>query len=231
MKLFCFPFAGGGAFSYAPLKRALQPPIELVAHELPGHGARMREPLRHTVDELVDDFFATTGREIAGRFAFFGHSLGALVAWEAARRLARENRPLPMHLFLSGREGPFLPNRFHGCWTLPSAEFRELLARLGGSPPEVLSNAELLSLFEPILRCDFEVVGRYAPQRSEPLAVPFTIFYGEDEFSADDARQWSELTAGTARYVCFPGGHFALLARWPDVARIVSSSVLSHLHG
>jgi medium-chain acyl-[acyl-carrier-protein] hydrolase len=145
-------------------------------------------------------------------FAFFGHSMGALAAFELARELRRTDAPAPAHLFLSGCGAAHLVDFERPTYDLPEAEFIEELRRLSGTPPEVLEHPELLALIIPLLRADFAVCQTYEYAAGAPLDCPITAFGGLEDGEVPRARleAWREQTGAAFKLHLLPGGHFFL---------------------
>jgi len=148
-------------------------------------------------------------------FAFFGHSMGALVSFELARRLRKEGLPGPQALFVSASSGPQLPRK-PPRYCLPDAEFIEALRVLGGTADTALNNAELLRDFLPLLRADFAVVDTYEYLQEEPLDCPIRVFGGIDdrEVPCDQLMAWRTQTRGEFTSRLFAGGHFYIQDVW-----------------
>jgi surfactin synthase thioesterase subunit len=207
--LFCFPFAGGGAAAFRAWARSL--PVEVRALEPPGRGRRLSEPPATRLEDLVADI-ADAMVPIAGaRFAFFGHSLGALLAYETTRELVRRRAPTPFTLMVSGHAAPTEPPvNARSLSTLDDAALVEELRALGGTPPEVFADAELLALVLPTLRADFALAERYVHRPSPRLAITLVVFGGDADAEAPppSLAAWRDLTAATTRMHVLPGGHF-----------------------
>lgn len=135
LPLYCFSHAGGNAGGYMPWQSGLGGLARICAIQLPGHGARLREPLMTRFDETVDKIVEVIAREARQPFAFFGHSLGALFAFEVAHRLSRHDRGRPSHLFVSGCEAPRNRVRERGYHLLPDPALIAELKRFAGTPP------------------------------------------------------------------------------------------------
>jgi surfactin synthase thioesterase subunit len=222
-RLVCLPFAGGGAVSFAGLEAALAEDAEVRTVELPGRGTRFGEA-------FATDLIAAAAEVAAAIRALpdpqkplvlFGHSMGALLAYEAARALARAGAA-PRHLVLSGSAAP---HRRAGARRTAEAVRTDagLLARmrrLGGTPPEVFSEPELLALVLPVVRADYALVGGYAPLVA-PLAVPATILGGTEdaEVAPDDLAAWGEALSGPVATEVWPGDHFFIR---PHEARLAA---------
>lgn len=212
LRLFCFPYVGGGTGVFRGWGE-LAPDIEVWAIQLPGRERRFAEPAIPSITGVADK--AVDGlRPLfdAGPFAFFGHSMGALLAFELARRL--RSRP-PVKLVVSAHSAPQLGlERTQFRHRLPDAEFIAELKRLDGTPAEVLENRELLELVLPTLRADFQAVETYAYDREPqpPLACPLIGYGGTEDVNVPPAHveAWGELTSGPFGTYIFPGGHFYL---------------------
>ena len=150
-RLFCFPYAGGGASIYHAWSRSLPAEIDLCPVQLPGRENRFNEPLFTSLPLLVDALEHALVPYFDVPFAFFGHSLGALISFELARSLRRDLQRSPAQLFVSAHRAPQLPLGRSLLYTLPAAEFLRSVYRMGGTPSAVLMNKELISLMLPIL--------------------------------------------------------------------------------
>ena len=211
LQLFCFPFAGGMAMSYRTWTNKLAPDIEVSPVELPGRGYRFREELFRGLEKSVPALTRAIREELDGRpFAFFGHSMGAALAFEVTHRLRSEGAPLPICLFLSGRG--LAPNQV-GLHLLSHDDLIARLRAYGGTPTEVLDNPELAELFLPILRADFTMTEAvYAPGDRPLLSMPIEALGGQDDEVAPAAGlpAWGALTSAAFHTTIFPGGHFYL---------------------
>lgn len=212
LRLFCFPYAGGSAATYSRWQEEFPDEIEVCAVELPGRRTRLREPVIRQPDELLDAVADGLRPYFDLPFAFFGHSMGALLSFEIARELRRQRRPGPRALFISGVKAPQLPRRARALWDLPEADFVREIHRYGGIPQVVLDEPEVLKLFLPVLRADFEIFDTYRYRPEESLNVPVHRYGGIDDehVRPDDIAAWAELTTGRTSLRIFPGGHFYL---------------------
>ncbi len=229
VRLLLLPFAGGSAQTYRGLIAKLPPWIEPLAPELPGRGTRFRDKLLGTIEQLADDVVARLGARLAGgaRWAVLGHSMGALLAYEIARRAPREGWAEPLHLFASGRRPPHVP----GDSLLHDLDREALVARLrdlGGLPPEVAEHEELMDLMLPLLRADLRADETYAPPTEPPLSCPITALTGtsDDNVDREAASRWGELTTGPSRVVEIEGGHFFVQQAAGAVAETVARTLL-----
>jgi medium-chain acyl-[acyl-carrier-protein] hydrolase len=211
-RLFCFPYAGGGASFFRTWRQRLGPDIEVCAIQLPGREDRLAEPpfakLSSLIEALADVLYAYTDFP----FAFFGHSLGALISFELARRLRRQKAPCPLQLFVSGHRAPQIPDPDPPIHQLPDAEFIEELGRFNGTPQAVLENPELMEVFMPLLRSDICLNETYVYDHEAPLDCPITAFGGleDEEVSREELAAWHDQTRSRFNIQMFPGDHFFL---------------------
>lgn len=212
VRLFCLPYAGGGASLYRPWQEALPQTIEVCAVQLPGREGRLREAPIAALKALVPIIADGLAPSLAtGAFAFFGHSMGAILAFELARELRRRGKPSPTHLFASACPAPHIPDE---DWTheLPDAELVERLRELGGMSEEVLAHRELMEMILPVFRADAAVTETYRHAEEPPLDVPITAFGGLADAKATpaDMEAWRRHTQSTFVRALVPGGHFYL---------------------
>jgi medium-chain acyl-[acyl-carrier-protein] hydrolase len=226
-RLFCFPYAGGAAFVYRDWSKNLPPDIEVCPVQLPGRGSRMREPFFRRMEPLVEAAAEALRPYLDRPFAFFGHSMGALISFELARLLRREHQQQVIKLFLSGRGAPHLPEREPITYNLPEPEFIEELRRLQGTPQAVLEQPELMALMSPILRADFEICQTYEYLPEPPLECPITAFGGlqDQEISHRQLDAWREHTNSSFSLRMFPGDHFFLHASAPLLFRTIEQEL------
>ncbi|MBV9689306.1 MAG: thioesterase [Ktedonobacteraceae bacterium] len=213
LRLFCFPYAGGGASIFRPWLDGLPSEVELCGIQLPGRENRLAEPaytrLAPLVQRLADALYPYLDRP----FAFYGHSMGALVSFELARQLRRTHDKHPVCLYLAAYRAPQLPNPNIKIYHLPSEVFKVVL-RAEGIPDMILQNEELMQAMLPTLRADFELCDTYEYREEPPLACPFTIFGGLEDVRvhAADLEAWSLHSSTTCSQFLFSGSHFFLHA-------------------
>jgi medium-chain acyl-[acyl-carrier-protein] hydrolase len=213
LRLFCFPYAGGGASTFRSWAfNEITPTIEVCPIELPGRGLRMKEEPFTRMLPLVQAIAPSLLPYCDKPFAFFGHSMGGLISFELARLLRRDYGCNPSHLFISGRRAPQVPDPSPPIHTLPNSEFLEELRRLNGTPEAVLQNEELMQLLLPTLRADFAVLETYAYTPEPPLGCPITAFGGlqDQEVCCELLEAWREQTHAAFSRQMFPGDHFFL---------------------
>lgn len=214
VRLFCFPYAGGGEAAYRTWQQNTPCPLAVIPVQLPGRGSRLAEPPFTRLRPLVLALSEALASEMDGRFAFFGHSMGGLIAFELARQLRREGKPLPVHLFISAKCCPTNTEE------LPSSELSDtqlidILRSYEGTPEEVLQDPELMSLLLPAIRADMELCKTYVCEAEPPLPCRITVFGGlEDHVSRRPGLEaWREYTSAPFALRMFPAGHF-FIKKW-----------------
>lgn len=227
VNLFCLPHAGGCASAYFPWSRALPPFVNLWAVQLPGREGRIAEPAVTSAGRLSAQIVEAMMPLLGEPFALFGHSLGALLAFEIARTLSDRRLPTPVTLFLSGCGVPKPRRAAHPIHLLPDDDFLAEVRRFGGTPPEVLADAEMMSLVLPRLRADIELYESYSFSGGPPLAVPISVFGGLDDEEArrDELAGWARLTTGHFRLQLFPGDHFYLNSQRAALLRAIGGAL------
>ncbi|WP_229816406.1 thioesterase II family protein [Streptomyces lucensis] len=226
VRLVCFPHAGGSATYYHPLAHSpsLTPAAEVLAVQYPGRQDRRREPLVDSLSLLADQA-ATALEPLADRpLVLFGHSMGATLAYEVARRLgARRPAGEPRWLLVSGRRAP---SRFRGgtVHLRTDTELVEELRRVGGTDPAFLDDPELLETILPVVRNDYRAIEGYRWTPVPPLTCPITALVGDrdPQTTLDEAAAWKQHTSGAFELRDFAGGHFYLDAHRQGVADAVS---------
>lgn len=211
-QVFCFPYAGGSARAYVPLKQALGQVADLHLVELPGRGARIRDRPVDRLTPLLDDLVPALLPHLDQPIVLFGHSLGALLAFETARLLRRRHGRVPARLIVSGHRAPHLPMREAEIHHLPDDAFVARLRELNGTPEEALRNADLMRMLLPALRADFTVSERYRLSPGEPLDCPISVYGGtkDPDIPVADLHAWARHTKRRCRVDMFAGDHFFL---------------------
>lgn len=212
LRMFCFPYAGGGASAYRGWSASLPSDVEVCPVQLPGRESRLREPAFDRPEPLIQGVADALQPWLDMPFVFFGHSMGGMISFELSRELRRRGQKLPLHIFVSGRRAPQLPARDEPIHDLPEPEFIVKLRELNGTPEEVLQHAELMKLLIPVLRADFAVNETYNYTEEEPLDVGISAFggLGDEEVTREDLASWRDQTRGRFRLRMLPGDHFFL---------------------
>jgi surfactin synthase thioesterase subunit len=209
-RLFCFPYAGAGALAYRPWIAPLSPAVSVCPVRLPGRETRINEQPLQSMAALVKALEAAITPYLDHPFEFFGHSMGAAIAFELARSLRRHGKTLPTALYVSGARAP----QFRLNWTPPPApDDRELLEQLrclDGIPSEVLENPQVMEHALPVLRADTALFRNYVYEAEPPLPLPIFAYGGcsDPNVSSEHVEAWrDQTTAGFVRRE-FEGGHF-----------------------
>lgn len=227
LRLFCLPYAGGSASIFRNWGDFLPPQVQVVPVELPGRGGRLNEPPFVRLPALIDALAEAVRPALQSPFALFGHSMGAVIAFELARRLRRQHQVEPQKLFVAGRRAPQLPRTEPITYNLPEDEFIKELHRLAGTPREVLEHAELMQLFIPLLRADFEFIETYEYIPDEPLGCPITVFGGlqDEEVKREWLLQWKAHTLSRCEIRMLPGDHFFIRSSQDILLRVLASEL------
>lgn len=224
LRLFCFPYAGGGVAAFRKWPENLPQEVEVVVIQYPGRGSRLLESPYPSTTALISALLPVLMEKLDLPFAFFGHSLGSLLAFETARALAAAGLPAPAHLWLSGRGAAHFPDPHEQLHRLSDADFVERLKKFNGTPSEILANAELMEIFLPVLRADFTLNETYSYQPGPLLACPATVFGGRADPRVDleALHGWRELFTGAFELETFPGDHFFVHAQESQVLSRIS---------
>jgi medium-chain acyl-[acyl-carrier-protein] hydrolase len=223
VRLFCLPFAGGGASAYHGWPQAFPEDMEIRAVQLPGREWRMREPRFTSAVALAQAIADALDPYLDRPFALFGYSMGALLAFETARALRRRGRRLPAHLFLAAMRAPHVPSIVPPLARLPQDQLLREVRRYY-QPPEDTFIPELLELFLPVLRDDMALVDDYAYYAEPPLSCAIDAYAGANDRSTtvEAATRWCDQSIGPFALTVFPGGHFFLHDALPELQRKVA---------
>lgn len=227
IRLFCFPYAGGGAYIFRGWPKGLPPTVEVCSIQPPGRQNRLKEAPLTCLLTLVEKAARAIRVYLDKPFAFFGHSMGALVGFELARYLRREGGIEPMQLFVSGRAAPQVPSARLPIYNLPTPEFTEKLRELNGTPEDVFAHPDLMQLVLPILRADFQMIETYTYTAEAPLSCPIAAFGGlrDYEVSREHLEAWREQTTAGFTLRMFDGDHFFIQQAEPLLLRALSQEL------
>ncbi len=226
-RLFCFPYAGGGASIYGRSTNRLPAFLDLIPVQLPGRENRLDEPPIRKLSELVEQAAQCLRPYLRPPFAFFGHSMGSLIAFELCRKLRKLKWPNPECLFVSAMRGPHLPRRHPPRYNLPKSALMQELRTLGGTPGGVFEDDELLELILPTLRADFAVCDQYEFVVERPLEIPICAFAGSDDTEAPPhvVAGWRQHTLRRFSFHVMSGGHFFINSSRQAVLDLIGSEL------
>lgn len=231
MRLFCFPYAGGGASIFHFLTKQPVSDIEICPVQLPGREGRLAEAPFDSLEELLPPLYQALLPSLKeGPYAFFGHSMGALISFELTRLIRQKGQIAgPAHLFVSGHRAPQLPSPKPPLHALPDPQLIEELRKLNGTPQEVLDHPELLQILLPLIRADFALCETYVYRPEPLLSCPISAFGGlqDYEIPRESILAWREQTGGPFRAHFFAGDHFFLHKEQSNVQTVLLAT-LSH---
>ncbi|MEU3644011.1 alpha/beta fold hydrolase [Lentzea sp. NPDC034063] len=217
----CLPHAGGSASFYLPFAEKLSPVADVLAVQYPGRQDRGHEPCVDDLATLADLIAEALAPLADRRIVLFGHSMGAMLAFELARRVPTA------HLFVSGRRAP-------SCWRDERVHQRDddgliaAMQELNGTNSALLHNKKILRMVLPAVRADYRAAETHRYADGPGVTAPTSVLLGDDDpmVTLDEARAWQLHTAGTTQLHVLPGGHFYLVDHWPHIARLVEDEVL-----
>ena len=225
MRLLCFPYAGGGVSIFRAWPELLPADIEVWAIQLPGRDGRRHESIPDVLQELAAAAAEGLRPHLRAPFACFGHSMGALLAFEFVRALRRSDQLEPANLIVSARRAPQLTRDVTPLHTLPQSAFISVLRqRYNSIPPAILAEPELLDLLLPIVRADFKMIESYHYREEAPLDGPISVFGGtRDEWAlSNELAAWQTQTRRPINVQLFAGGHFYLQDVLPQLLTAVA---------
>jgi len=210
LKLICFPYAGGSASTFLPWLKRLPDNVELIIIQAPGRGMRMGELPYSNMEALIGDLIKIIPNILNKPYILFGHSLGSRIAFELMHQLQTLTHDLPQHFIASGSRGPHYKCMKEPIYHLPHDEFIEELKSLNGTPHAVLENKELMELFLPLLKADFEIADRYCYTGKARFNCPISVFGGEDDVDIciSKLNSWGDFFETDADVHLFPDNHF-----------------------
>lgn len=227
LRLFCFPYAGGGAAVFHTWADSLPGAVSLCPVRLPGRESRLAEPPFQHMDALVEALSAAIIPYLATPFAFFGHSMGAAIAFELARSLRKQNQPLPVGLFVSGARAPQLRLGHVPPPEPTESELLDELRRLEGIPRQVLQNDELLRVVLPALRADAALYRNYVYVEERPLDCHIRAYGGVNDpnLRREHLEAWRKQSARSFSLQMLEGGHFFIFTAKPRFLEALSGDL------
>ncbi|MEU7718989.1 thioesterase II family protein [Streptomyces tibetensis] len=224
----CFPFAGAGASVYRRCQEYGSDTVLITPVQLPGREERFGEPLHTDVVAAVDDLLPSVLDRIAGSpaVALFGHSLGAVLAYEMAHRLCALGRPEVVKLIVSGSPGPWTQRRTRATGLTDEAFLAQVREFAGYTHP-ALEHPDLREMLLPPLRADVEMHENYRAPSGKPLPVPVVSVRGDhDELvSRGEAEEWEAATTAAYHHAELPGGHMYVVESPDGLMRLLDAEL------
>ncbi|GAA4900285.1 thioesterase II family protein [Streptomyces coeruleoprunus] len=225
--LVCFPHAGGSASYFRPFAQELKDRNQVLAVQYPGRQDRMHHRCLNRIDEFADAAFTALEPLLKEPVAFFGHSMGAVIAFEVAHRMRERLGTAPVTLFVSGRRAPS-KDRQSTIHLLDDDGLVEVLRSSSGTDARILEDKDVLRMILPPLRADYTAVETWRDDPSRPiLDCPVVTLFGEDDetVTSEEAAAWVDHTTGPFTLEAFEGGHFYLADRFGAVADTVAHAL------
>jgi pyochelin biosynthetic protein PchC len=225
-RLLCFPHAGGAASYFAPFARAISGSADVLALQYPGRQERLSETGIDSIESLTRAIVPELEDWLDRPFALFGHSMGAVVAFEVARALEHQHGQVPVGLFASGRRAPST-HRDENVHRGGDNRLLHEVARLAGTPSQLIVDEEVRQMLLPALRADYKAVETYVWRSGQALTCPIWALVGDADplTTEDEAAAWAGHTTGGFELRVFPGGHFYLADHVPQLVALVSEKL------
>ncbi len=232
LRLFCFPYAGGNSAAFRSWPQYFPESVEICPVQLPGRGARFLESPIKKFPLLIDAIVNVIKPFLDEPFAFFGHSLGSLIAFEITHQLGSDFSLQPIHLIVSGCSAPSHITQRQILSKLSDRELVDELRQLNGTPSELLNNKELMAMVLPGLRADFALYESYRYKPRRPLECPLTVFGGTEDRTVDSTQLelWSEETKDLFSLYQLPGNHFFLHNEEATVLMLILQKLKTLIH-
>ena len=226
--VYAFPFAAGSRYSFTPLMKAAPNWLTWIPVDYPGRGRRLFEPPMTSLTAIVQDLKEKLLAQPKVPFAFYGHSMGSLIAYLLTVELVRENKPLPIHLFLSGRGGACIPEKQRNALQMTRDELVQEVLDMDGDLTQLLQNPKQFDQYEQVLRADIAALDGYEYDRVRmgPLPVPATVFIGSDDIhTTAQAQLWQQNFQEPIEVHTLMGGHFFIFPQAAAITRIMADTL------
>ena len=234
VKIFFFPHAGGGATFYNKLKKELSNSFDICLVEYPGRGKLIHLPLNQHINELSE--FLMNTLELRGKYAFFGHSMGALVAFHLTQLLSPKKENTPFWLGVSGHAPPDVPLKID-LTKMSDENLKKYMLKLGGIPSTLKHNEIFWEYVMPIFRSDLKIVkscinSSEYQQNTTPISVPISVFNAKDDniVSTNSISSWRKFSNKAIKFYQFQGGHFYFLNNETKLSKKIRQDVNLYLN-
>lgn len=229
--LYSFPFAAGSQYSYSPFQKVAPSWLTWQSLDYAGHGKRMFEPPMTNIDEIVEEYKNYFAKNIKTPYVFYGHSMGSLIIYILILEFIKNDIPLPMHIFLSGRGGACIPERFRNAAYITKEEIVGEIEAMDGDVKVLLDNPKLFDVYEKVLRADFMVLESYDYKKYEgtKIDVPATVFIGEkDNYTVKQAQQWQQEFSQPIDLHILSGRHFFIFDHIEKMMKTITQTIENH---
>ncbi|MBL1110299.1 thioesterase [Streptomyces sp. 5-8] len=222
VRLVCLPHAGGSASFYRPVSVTMPESVDVLAVQYPGRQDRRDEPCATSIAELADHVTSVLLPWTDRPLLLFGHSMGATLGFEVARRLERDHDVVLRALFASARRAPSCP-RQENVHLRDDDGLVEEMRRLSGTDSAILDDDELIRMALPAIRADYRAAETYVYEPGPNLTCPVVALVGDDDpkVTVDEARAWSRHTDAASECHVFEGGHFYLTSHQGKVRELL----------
>ncbi|MDH5231846.1 MAG: thioesterase domain-containing protein [Gammaproteobacteria bacterium] len=233
IRLLCFPYAGSSSSIFDSWRDQIDSHIELLAYELPGRGSRFCEPAFYSLEHILEELTFEVEKYLDKPIALFGHSNGSLIAYELAYILQTRFNKVCDHVFLSARKSASIAHKGKHLHSLNDESLISELRTLGGTPEEVLNNADLLSIILPIIRADFSISETYCFKNRLELHSNYSLFRGSEDHhvNIEQLIRWRELFSGFGQEYVFPGDHFFIHSHQHQLVNKINESLTTMVNG
>lgn len=230
MQLFCLPHAGSSAWNYLQWRKYIDQHIKIVPLELSGRGEKQDFPLRQTMEDTMQDVLSTfKGAYTGGKYAIFGHSLGAWIAYELYSQFEKDNIQLPETIFFSGNCTPFSRKKAYIRTDMKDDEFMARLNSLGGMSQQILMDRDMYETYKQIFRADFSIAESYATVALErKIACNVVVLGGTEDpgVSTEDLLGWRKVAAGRFTIRKLEGNHFYPFINAEETVMFINEQIL-----
>ncbi|WP_341820732.1 thioesterase II family protein [Wolbachia endosymbiont (group A) of Myopa testacea] len=229
--LIFFPFAGGNGESYIPWFKHFLPNISCRYALLKGRGKYFHKNAFNTINELIDDIIPEVYKVCDKPFSFFGHSMGALIAFEMSRTLHKEFNIIPDNLFISGFRPPQLTHNRRFLHTMSKKELLEEIRKMGGLKLIEPINIDQLEPFFPTLYSDFKLCELYKYKHNQPLSCKISVLWGDtdDCIQSEQISLWQKESCFPIDFRKFSGGHFYIWENTIEIALFINNKIKESL--
>ncbi|MGG4267116.1 thioesterase II family protein [Peribacillus simplex] len=208
-KLICFAYAGGSSVIYQSWVSDID--FEVVPFDIPGRGTRMNEPLYTDINDLIENLLTELVESVIHKndeLFLFGYSMGALIAFEVAKRLEQISPKQVKHVFVAAKGSPCTTDWMEKYSDLEEQELLNKLLKKGGITKEFIDSRELIDIFLPIIRADYQLIEGYCCDYKK-ISIPITVLFGsEDTFSKQEILGWKNHSISLVNFREFVGDHF-----------------------